>query len=126
MKILILEKCIDVQHSLQSFFEALGHDTMVADSPVTALSLSRTFDLDILISEYFSDDENYLKLFELIKSNKSHAKIIILTATNYTLDALQPLFDMDVKNIFQKPINPKIICYAIDEFAKHKSVSSFN
>ena len=102
MNILILEKCKDVQYSLQNFFETLGHETMVVDNPISALSLSRIFNFDVLISEYFSEDLNYLKLFELIKSNKIHIKIIILTAMNYTLDELQPLFDLNIKNIFQK------------------------
>lgn len=83
MNILILEKCKDVQYSLQNFIETLGHETMVVDTPISALSLSRIFNFDVLISEYFSDDLNYLKLFELIKSNKIHIKIIILTAMSY-------------------------------------------
>jgi len=123
MNILILEKCKDVQYSLENFFETLGHETMVVDTPISALSLSRIFNFDVLISEYFSEDLNYLKLFELIKSNKIHIKIIILTAMDYTLDELQPLFDLNIKNIFQKPIDPKIIYYAMENLQPNTSKS---
>ena len=116
-----------MQYSLQTFFEMLGHKTIVADSPLSAISLSNTFNLDVLVSEYLSHDKNYLKLFELLKSEKSHIKIIILTSTNYTLDDLEPLFAIDIKSIFQKPIDPNIICYAVDEFAKkHRFLIPFH
>ena len=101
----------------------LGHKTMIAENPVSALSLFNTTDFDIVISEYFSDDKNYLKLFKKILSNKRQIKIIILTAMNYDLEDLQPLHNLGIENIFQKPIDPKIICKMIENFSHQHKLS---
>jgi response regulator of citrate/malate metabolism len=72
-------------------------------------------DAQLLISEYFSDDKNYVKLFELINEKKNPTKIIILTSIPYTFREISKLEKIQIEDIMIKPIDPKIILEVIQE-----------
>lgn len=115
MKILLLDQYSQVQEALKEFLELQGHEVICIDNPVSAYSICTTLDAQLLISEYFSDDKNYVKLFELINEKKNPTKIIILTSIPYTFREISKLEKIQIEDIMIKPIDPKIILEVIQE-----------
>ena len=125
MRILLQSPCNDLQESLQQYLELFGHQVKVIDNLTSTLSMYTIFDAELLISEYDSDNPDYVKLFKRIHATNSFTKIIVLTCNALSVDEVAELTNIGVYCVFKKPIDPEIIKNTIDVFeADHKSVSS--
>ena len=91
-----------------------GHDVISTNEYRTAISLACSFETDILISEYIPEDNEFLKLFELIQRNKPYTKIIILSNFDYTEKELESLLDLEITSVFKKPIDRIIIIFNLN------------
>jgi DNA-binding NtrC family response regulator len=125
MKIIVLDNDLGLLDAFQKFLDVAGHECITTDKPVVAFSLINTFHPDVLISEYFSKDENYVGLFEKLSAQKNPTKIIILTCGEYGIKDVETLEKLGISSIFLKPTDPLLILKTLSEFEqKHRLVLS--
>lgn len=118
MNILLLDTCDDIQTALKLFLESQGHKVQACDTPTSAISICKLFDVQLLISEHFPSDENYPKLFKSLHDKELVTKIMVLSGNTLSLSESQNLTTIGVDCIFVKPIDPEIILNTIEIFEK--------
>ncbi|MCV0392563.1 MAG: hypothetical protein K5790_04620 [Nitrosopumilus sp.] len=118
MKIILLDNDLELLDVFQKFLTIAGHECITTDKPVVALSLINTFQPNVLISEYFSNDENYVELFKKLGSQKISTKTIILTSVEYGIKDLETLENQGISSIFLKPIDPLLILKTLSQFGQ--------
>lgn len=124
MRVLLLDPCNDLQESLQRYLELSGHQVKVIDNTTSALSMCTVFNEQLLVSEYISDDPDYVKLFKQIHTISPSTKIVILTCNLLSVDEVAALTDIGINCVYQKPLDPEIIKNTIDLFEKKPNLVS--
>ena len=119
MRIVVFDTDDELAKSLGLFLRLNGYECFTTNNHVDALSLVNTYRPDVVVSEYFSNDDDYLKLFELIRQKQKNTKIIVLTSISYSLYEISFLYDLDIHSIFQKPFSPELLLDVIHAF-EHK------
>ena len=118
MKILVFDKDYDLADALKSLLEFKCHEVKVCNDVVSAISICKLFNPQLLISEYLPSDKNYMHLFKSIYEKNFQTKTMLLTDVCLSLNESTKLQSLGIDCLLAKPIHPDVIINTVDLFEK--------
>jgi CheY-like chemotaxis protein len=106
-KILVVEDEPDALHLLRYSLEELGHEVLGAKNAQVALAIGRSFQPDVLITDYFLQGQlNGLDVIEQLRGANPKLRVILVTGVikNALTEEIRRLHDVPV---LSKPFDLK-------------------
>jgi len=111
MKILIIDDNQSITGMLSKMLKLEGYETVVSNDGKNGLSLIENNHFDAVILDLAMPEFSGIDIIEsLNKSGKlNEQKILVLTASSPSDDAVEKIKSLGVKNVLNKPIDPQVL-----------------
>jgi len=122
VKILIVEDQLELADNIQTY---LGQEGYVCEAAVTysaAEDKLSAFDYDCVVLDIMLPDGNGLKLLEMLKRQKSHSSVLIISAKNSLDDKISGL-DLGADDYLTKPFHLPELNARLRAIYRRKSLS---
>ncbi len=111
--ILIAEDDPRVGESLRQLLKKKGNEILLASNGKEALQLFRHGAIDLVITDVVMPKMDGIELLEAVKSLKSEAEVIVISAQGTIEKAVQAM-KLGAFDFIEKPINPRVLSLLVD------------
>ncbi len=111
--ILIAEDDPRVGESLRQLLKKKGNEILLASNGKEALQLFRHGGIDLVITDVVMPKMDGIELLEAVKSLKSEAEVIVISAQGTVEKAVQAM-TLGAFDFIEKPINPRVLSLLVD------------
>ena len=116
LRLIVVEDHADTAEGLKKFLKAVGYQVFVATDVASALTLAKSVQFDLLLSDLILPDGNGWDLIKTLNAHHQHIPAIAFSGHNSEAD-LQRSAQAGFREHLPKPLDPEKLCAAIQRAA---------